>query len=432
MSISYFPFNSVVKGGIPDRAANAEDLAAYLKPFFTNGVILKESTALQVYAGDGLSIQVKPGMGFVNGKIFISDATEIIEIETPGATQNRIDRIVLRLDEVNRLMELAVLKGELASEPTAPAITQNSEVYELCLADVFVGYAVTEIAQANITDTRADEELCGIVAAAMKQIDTSTFYAQFESQFNAWFDTVRDTTASQTIAGVNAALQELDRIVDAHLIDFNSHIKNLGITSGTAAAYVITLDGYEVKEYDSIMILPHADCRAGATLAVNDVTGGIYKTDGTAASAGDIKSDIPVVLTYYGGKYFFKSGGSSSMKVTAGDMQLYLDTSSTSTTEMDMEKMKAVKIHADGTVRVKVTAYADTYAELEIRKNNTAVFQTEVESDETNHKYQMDVSISKGDEIALWGRTNGNFGKFMAVNRFEIGTDKGMLLEKLL
>ena len=429
MSKTYFPFNAILQGGIPDRSANAEIFAAYLQNFFTNGVILKASTSLQVYAGTGMQIQVRPGIGFINGRIFISDATENLVIETAAATLSRIDRVVLRLDLVNRLIDLAILKGTPASDPAAPGLTRNDEVYELCLAEVYVGSAVATLSQSNITDTRSNTAVCGIVAAAIKQIDTSTFYAQFEAQFNAWFETVRDQAATETLAGMQASLQALRETVTSHISDTGSHIKSLGLTSGTLAAYTLAAEGMTVKDYDNIMAVFHGENLDGATLAVNDVVGTLYKTDGTAVKAGDIKADVPYLLTYLSGKYFFKSGG-GSLRFAAGDEQLYKDTDYYSVTESTETRMKAVKLYASGSVRVKAAVYCDTYSELYLRKNGETIVTYKPESG-TNEQYSYDIDISSGDEIAFWGKTNGNFGKFLRIDSFEIGTDHGLIYEKI-
>lgn len=424
----YFPFNAVLQNGIPDRSGNAETFAAYLQNFFTNGVILKESTALQVYASQGMQVQIKPGVGFINGRIFISDATETVTLETAAATLGRIDRIILRLDLINRLIDFAVLKGSPGSDPEPPALTRNFEIYELCLAEVYIGSAASEVAQSNISDTRANSEVCGIVAAAIKQIDTSTFYAQFQAQFNEWFETVQDQAAAETLAGMQASLQALRATVTDHIADTGSHIKSLGYTSGTLSAFTLEAPGMTVKDLDNIMVVFHGENLAGATLAVNDVTGPIYKTDGTAVKAGDIKSGVPYMITYLEGKYFFKAGG-GSLRFAAGDAQLYKDTVSYSVTDMTAEKMKGIKIYASGSVRLKVTAYTDTYAELYIRHNGKNL-ETITVPDGSDQKYQKDIDISAGDEISVYGRTGGNMGKFLSVKNFEIGTDTGLIYEK--
>lgn len=428
MSKIYFPFNAVLQNGIPDRSGNAETFAAYLQNFFTNGVILKESTSLQVYAYEGMQLQIRPGIGFINGRIFITDTTETVTVETAAATLERIDRIVLRLDLINRLIDFAVIKGTPASKPEAPALTRNYEVWELCLADVHIGPAYTAITQAAITDRRADSTVCGIVAAAIKQIDTSTFYAQFQEQFNSWFETVKYQAATETLAGMQASLQGLMGTVTDHIADTGSHIKSLGYTNGTLAAYTLEAAGMTVKDFDTIMAVFHGENQEGATLAVNNTVGPLYKTDGTAAKAGDIKSGVPYMLTYLDGKYFFKAGG-GSLRFAAGDMQLYKDSTSYSVTSQTVEKMRGVKIYVPGSVRLKVTTYTDTYAELYIRRNGETI-ETIALTSGSSKTHKKDIDIAAGDEISVWGRTNGNIGRFLSAENFEIGTDAGLIYEK--
>lgn len=182
MSI-YFPFNSAIVNGQPDRAANAETLALYLKTFFTDGVVLHKSAALQVDAKEGLTVQIQPGTAFLDGRIFYNDSTTDLTLDDAEINLDRIDRVIFRIDYVNRLMEFAVLKGEPGSEPVATELQRDADAWEMCLAEVYVEALVTEISQTNITDTRANSDVCGIVVAAITQLDTATFYEQYKAQF---------------------------------------------------------------------------------------------------------------------------------------------------------------------------------------------------------------------------------------------------------
>lgn len=161
MAVTFFPFNSIVVDGVPDRPANAENLAAYLAGFFSNGVLMQEDTALKVEAYSGMEVQIHAGMGNINGKTILSDAAEIVTLATANASLDRIDRVVFRLDKVKRLMEFDVLTGTPASNPAAPALTQTADIYELCLAEIRVPAGASEILASYITDTRVDIELCG-------------------------------------------------------------------------------------------------------------------------------------------------------------------------------------------------------------------------------------------------------------------------------
>lgn len=183
MAVKYFPFNSAIVNGQPDRAANADILALYLKTFFTDGVVLHKSAALQVNAKTGLTVQIEPGTAFLDGRILYNDSVESIALDDAEINLNRIDRIIFRLDYVNRLMEFDVLKGEPGSNPMPPALKRDADAWEMCLAEVRVNALVTNITQSNITDTRANSDVCGIVVAAIQQLDTATFYEQYRQQF---------------------------------------------------------------------------------------------------------------------------------------------------------------------------------------------------------------------------------------------------------
>ena len=161
MSVKFFPFNSIVINGVPDRPANAETFAAYMGAVYKNGVLRELDTSLQVKASSGMEIQILYGSGIINGKIIVNDSVAYLTVDTSNPTLKRIDRVVFRLNVVERLMEFAVLKGTPTALPEAPALTRNDQIYEMCLAEIAVGEGVTEITNADITDTRLDDYLCG-------------------------------------------------------------------------------------------------------------------------------------------------------------------------------------------------------------------------------------------------------------------------------
>ena len=203
MTIRYFPFNSIVTGGVADRAGNADDLSAYLDAVFKEGVLTKESTALQVTAGDAMTVQVLAGAGIINGKIFMMDSAETLTIEGSNATLNRIDRVVLRLDTDNRLMELGVLTGEPASEPVAPELTRTASIYELCLAEISVTAAAIDITSANITDTRGDAELCGAAQVVPLTLELETAIEKCNKIFDRKIEEVNSALGSlESVKGV--------------------------------------------------------------------------------------------------------------------------------------------------------------------------------------------------------------------------------------
>ena len=181
--MNYLPFNSKDH----DRVYKAEDWAWYFSTFIKNGVFPNEqNNGLQVVSDNGMQILVKAGFGFINGYAFRNEQDFTITLETADGALNRYDRIILRWDLAARQMYLAVLKGAASANPTAKAITRNNEIYDLVLADVYIGKGVLSIQTADITDQRYNSNLCGIVTGVIEQIDASVLTQQFDDFFKSY------------------------------------------------------------------------------------------------------------------------------------------------------------------------------------------------------------------------------------------------------
>ena len=86
---------------------------------------------------------------------------------------------MLRYDAAAKKTSLTVLTGTPDSaSPTAPEITRTALVYDLCLADIRRPAGSTKVTAADITDTRADEDVCGVMRDGVKGIPTAQLQAQ--------------------------------------------------------------------------------------------------------------------------------------------------------------------------------------------------------------------------------------------------------------
>ena len=187
-------FESVVdETGEYDRIYYASQFAKYFSRFVGNGVFADPTDQLKVEAlGSGnMSVLVKKGMAFINGYWYELDTNETITLTNASTEYPRWDAIVLRCDMSDRVIQLAVKQGNYDASPTKPSIVQNDETYELCLAYVYVEKEAVEIYTQDITDTRADESICGFVAALIEQLKTSELFAQYQAIFEAWFTDVK-------------------------------------------------------------------------------------------------------------------------------------------------------------------------------------------------------------------------------------------------
>jgi hypothetical protein len=146
-----------------DRVYDATDFAAYFGNLVSNGIFYASATNLQATPGNGLAVSVAAGSAWINGYRYENTDDLNLPLTTANGSNPRIDRIVVRLSQVSRNIQLAVVDGTPAATPSAPALTRTSDVYELGIADVLIPAAAISIATNNITDTRLNTSLCGLV-----------------------------------------------------------------------------------------------------------------------------------------------------------------------------------------------------------------------------------------------------------------------------
>lgn len=234
-----FVFNSV--NG--DRKYKAEEFRDYFASFIGNGVFPNPATGLQVIANNNdMTITVKSGKAWINGAIYTNTDDLILKIDIADSVLKRIDRVVLRMDRVERNITCKVKKGTFDSNAVPQTLQRDSDAYELCIAEIKVDAGAISILQSKIIDTRLNSELCGIVTQTVKTIDTTELYRQlqayitehskdfdswlqsmkthYEEDFNNWFDTIKGVLDGDT-AG-NLANQ---------ILDLKKRIENIDLTA---------------------------------------------------------------------------------------------------------------------------------------------------------------------------------------------------------
>ena len=173
MSIITYPLNGVTY--------DAEDVSTYLCTR-TSGVYSKD-TNYAVSVTGARQITVAPGLAWVNYDDFkgvSACSREAVALTIPNAdsTLPRIDRVVLQFDTATNLTAVKLKTGTPAAAPEPPAILQNHNQYELGLCTVSVPAGSSVITAADITDTRADEAVCGVMRDGVTGIPTAQLQAQ--------------------------------------------------------------------------------------------------------------------------------------------------------------------------------------------------------------------------------------------------------------
>jgi len=197
---------------------DAADVAAYLAGL-TSGVF-SGAEDFPVTAAGGLKVTVGAGRGWVHPSRFTGYSITKREADTltmPLADPSlpRIDRIVMRYDAGARAASLQVLQGTASSTPTAPAISRTELIYDLCLAEITRPAGSTAVTTGQITDTRLDEKLCGIVRDGVTGIPTDELLAaakerigELEEKATTSAAAAKDSAEAAKSSETNAAASE--------------------------------------------------------------------------------------------------------------------------------------------------------------------------------------------------------------------------------
>ena len=194
---------------------DAADAAGYTATR-TSGVYSSEED-FAVTAAGGLSVTVSAGVGWVHparfeGYSVIMREAETLTLALADGQRPRIDSIVLRYDAAAHRSSLLVLQGTPDTQPTAPGISRTALLYDLCLAQITRPAGSTTIVAGNITDTRLDPDLCGVMRDGVTGIPTEELIASARERINALEETAsaaaKEANASKTAAAQSEANAE--------------------------------------------------------------------------------------------------------------------------------------------------------------------------------------------------------------------------------
>lgn len=187
-------FNALLSNGEYDRKYNANDYCDNLAVVISNGVLRSNNDDLKVTA-NGMTVTVGVGRAWINGHYYVNDTAYSFAAVTAPAGGTRYDRVFLRLNtELSvRSVSLVYQQGTAGNNPAKPAPVRSGNIYDIVLADIFVGTNATNVI---VTDTRGDADICGWVYSTSGD---NSFFASLDAAFDEWLGEKKDTLASVTL-----------------------------------------------------------------------------------------------------------------------------------------------------------------------------------------------------------------------------------------
>jgi hypothetical protein len=277
---SYF-FNDVND----DRVYLAEDFAMFFSTLIANGIFPNPSTNTQVMVNEEnpMTVTIMPGKAWINGYLYWNPDNLVKTLE-PAYINPRIDRVVIRWVSNNREIMVGVITGTPAASPVAPELTRNSDIWELAIADIRVGANVTAISQANITDTRLSNDLCGIVHALVQQVDVTTLF----NQYQAWFSEKEQQYNDELTQYADDKHLEFDQLKTNLQQSWNTWFSTIqNALSGDAAGNLLNM----ITAHEAATSNPHAVTKAQVGLGNVDNTSDANKPISTATATAMINQN---------------------------------------------------------------------------------------------------------------------------------------------
>lgn len=165
-------FNSTVN---VKREYNADDFATMFRKNYRNGIYREDNQLTLRCTNTGLDMNTNIGVGsaMIEGHMYSNDGNLTLTHDTADSTNDRIDRVILRLDlnDNVKAINAHIIKGVPAAIPESPSLTRNGLIYEISLAQILVKANSSTISEANIKDERLDDRVCGVLSQSIQDFN---------------------------------------------------------------------------------------------------------------------------------------------------------------------------------------------------------------------------------------------------------------------
>lgn len=270
MSIITYPLNGVVY--------SAEDVATYLCTR-TSGVYSKE-TNFAVSTTGTRQITVAPGLAWINyddfkGVSVCSREENVLTVPEADNTLNRVDRVVLQFDTSENITAIKLKTGTPAVAAQPPDILQNHNQYELGLCTISVPAGSTAVTAADITDTRADETVCGVMRDGVTGIPAATLIKKLRDEIDK-VDSGSFYDKTETDALLNALRNQVNKKISSAISSATSITASgdgyIRFADGTQICW-LKFNGWSRKGYDPYFPfpVPFANTNYGAGYALGQI-----------------------------------------------------------------------------------------------------------------------------------------------------------------
>ena len=177
-----------------DRKYYASDLNKLVSGIITDGVFMNIGECLLVTAAGGNTVSVGSGKAWFNDHWIINDAGLPIECEPAERALNRIDAIVIEINDTEPIRDgfIKYIKGPVdGGEAVRPTLTNEEKVHQHALCYINRPMESTEITNQDIEIVVGLDKETPFVTSVLETGTIEGYFASWEEQFVNWFENVK-------------------------------------------------------------------------------------------------------------------------------------------------------------------------------------------------------------------------------------------------
>lgn len=217
MSVTYGFYNSLNH----DRVYDARQVSSIFDGIINDGIYMSIGDKLMVKPLSNMQIIVGTGRAWFNHTWTLNDSPLNLELDPSELILNRIDTVVLEVDEDARENTIKIIKGEPTGSPVPPTLVNNESVHQYPLADISVKKGVTVITQSDITN-KVGTSQTPFVTGIIETINIDDLIAKWEAE---WED-VSNGKEQEFETWLNTKRIEFQNLINSINADANQSISN--------------------------------------------------------------------------------------------------------------------------------------------------------------------------------------------------------------
>ena len=248
-----------------DRAYVAKQFMEYFSLFVGNGVFISPTNQLKVVPGAGRNVIVSTGWAFINGGWYNNDSELLVEIPANNSSTNRVDSIRVRYSAADRKISVVLISGETG-------VVRGDTIWDLEIAQIITTPGFTTVNNANISDMRTDENVCGFVKGLLEVVSTNDLFNQFQGIFEEWYDTVKNQFTGDLAIRLQLEFDELNQNVINYKNETNQNISTYKSDTNQMISDYKSDTSTEILNYKNDMQKIVDDYKSSADKTVNDST----------------------------------------------------------------------------------------------------------------------------------------------------------------